>query len=190
MTIQRGFYLTLIGFTCVWVTACKGYGNAWESKLEKDVTGSFYSNQSGYGNLLRSWEALYPNRCGAPAPAPGLVSEQAIISQESTYSVDINGQSEAGLTPAQVATRLGVSADKVGAVTDKLRDLKSKEIIQSGAAVKIISPQSDTHGILHVDETCSDNVAYMAWGKSSPQTGPYRRLKALGQGWYYYVEER
>jgi len=92
VTIRRSANLALLGFMCAWLIACKRYGNSWEAKLEKDVSGTFYSNESGYGNLLRAWEVIYPNRCGGSA-APGLVSEQAIIAQEGTYTVDVNGQS-------------------------------------------------------------------------------------------------
>jgi hypothetical protein len=183
--------VAVLGCLCVALAVFMRQNGRWQTKQEQRATEDFYKNQTAYGELLDRWTTLYPNRCGGPAPAPGLVADQSIIATSGdTYSLDVNGQTSSKLALTDVAARLGVPPLEVSSVTELLRMVKSDEIIQSGAAVKIISPQNDTHGVLHVAPTCSEAVSYESWSNASNGAGPYRRLKALGGGWYYYVEER
>jgi hypothetical protein len=183
--------LIVVGCVCLALVIFVGQNKSWQSKYEQQATEDFYMNQNAYEGLLASWIKVYPNRCGGPAPAPGLVTDQSISTfGDGAYSLDVNGQTASKLSPAEMATRLGVPALEVSSVTESLAALKSPEIIQSGAAVKIISARNDTHGVLHVDPSCSDAASYESWSTMSGSAGPYQRLKALGGGWYYYVEER
>ncbi len=183
-----GAIAVVIGCPCLALLVFVSQNGNWQARQEKQATEDFSKSQPVYGKLLDRWTTLYPNRCGGPPPGPGLVADQSISLSGGAYSLDINGQSSSKLALTEVATRLGVPPAEVSSTTELLRAVKSDEIIQSGAAVKVISPQNDTHGVLHVDPSCSEAQSYESW--SSTGTGPYRRLKALGGGWYYYVEER
>ncbi len=190
MSARRRLSIAALAIFCASMVACKSRDDAWQVRMEKEATADFYKNQARYNELLREWLVFNPNRCGGKAPAPGLISDKSISANGSAYAIDVDGQATANLTPGQIATRLGLPAADVTAVTDEMKRLGTPEVLQSGPAVKIISSQNDTHGILHIDETCSESASYVAWSESHEPIGPYVRLKALGHGWYYYVENR
>jgi hypothetical protein len=123
-----------------------------------------------------------------------LVAVESITANDhGTYSLEANGQYVANLDVSGIADRLKVSPRYVSSITAALASLESNEIIQSGGVLKIADPKSDTHGVLHVDSTCSEAQLLDGWSKrdwSASNPGPYTRLRSLGGGWYYYVEQR
>jgi hypothetical protein len=160
------------------------------------AVGRFQAKGDMYRKLLESWTEIVPTKCGQPASTPGFVTSESITRErDGGFSAATNGGSYSKLSIEQLAARLNAKPEVARSVADNLRLLESPEIIQSGAEVKVISQENDTHGYLHIDQSCPDAATYSSWseqpGNFTPDNpGHYIGLKSLGSGWYYYMEQR
>lgn len=178
---------------CVWIFVMlyTKYSQSWQNDQEQTAITDFSNKSELYNDSLHRWMRLFPAKCGVPDPTPGFVTFQSItVVSHGVYSLDINGQSSTNLDVNELARRLGASPRDVGSLVELLSAVSSNEVIQSGAEFKIISPRNDTHGILHIDSTCPDAATYSSLSRSTNDRGRYVRLRSLGNGWYYYAEQR
>ncbi len=183
---------------CVYL-ASVAYTKYAQSSLLKQASiavGWFHAKEDLYQKLLNSWTEIVPAKCGRPTSAPGVVTSKSItIEHDGGLSLATNDGRYSKLSIEELATRLDANPEAVRSVVHTLRLLESPEIIQSGAEVKVISPENDTHGYLHVDQSCPNAATYAFWSEQSgnftaDNPGHYIGLKNLGSGWYYYVEQR
>ncbi|HEX6771668.1 MAG TPA: hypothetical protein VF126_06565 [Acidobacteriaceae bacterium] len=156
----------------------------------------FHPKETLYSKLLDGWTEIVPAKCGKPTATPGGVTFESITREhDGRFSLATNDASYSKVSIDELARRLDAKPKVVRSALDTLSLVGSPEIIQSGAEVKIISAENDTHGYLHIDQSCSDAAIYASWSErpgnfTADNPGPYSGLKALGNGWYYYVEQR
>jgi hypothetical protein len=110
-------------------------------------------------------------------------------------SLSSNNAEFSNLSIDQVASKLNARPETVRSVVDDLGRLGAPQIIQSGDELRIVSPVNDTHGYLHIDQSCSDAANIASWSQQPDSFKPnnpgvFIGLKSLGDGWYYYVEQR
>jgi hypothetical protein len=183
---------------CVYLAsvAYMKYAESSRRKQESIAVEGFDAKENLYSKLLDSWTEIVPVRCGKPTATPGIVTFESItIGHDGGFSLATNNASFTNVSIDELARRLDAKPEVVRSTLDTLRLVESPEIIQSGAEVKIISPENDTHGFLHIDQACSDAATIAFWSEQSgnftaDNPGPYIGLKSLGSGWYYYVEQR
>jgi hypothetical protein len=186
-------FITLIGGSCVALLVFVSQQGAWHAKHEESASQGFARNRTAYYELLDQWTKIYPAKCGGQPSAPGLVRYEAIMAEDNEhYSLDVDGPTITNLDKTALAERLGTSENAVESITTLLKTVRSNQIVQSGAAIKIVSRQSDTRGILHIDSTCPDYPKYDALSheKWDPARGDYIWLRSFGDGWFYYVAQR
>lgn len=183
---------------CIYLAAAAYTKYAQSSRLKQVAFASeqFQTKEELYRKLLESWAEIVPAKCGQPTSNPGFVASESITREhDGEFSLATNGGTYSKLSIEQLAARLNATPEAVRSVVDTLRLLESPEIIQSGAEVKVISRDNDTHGYLHIDESCPDAAAFVSWSEqkgnfTADNPGHYIGLKNLGSGWYYYMEQR
>jgi len=181
-------YLTAVAYT--------KYAQSSRLKQEAAAVEQFHERESLYSKLLTSWTELVPGKCGKSTATPGTVGFVSITrDHEGGFSLATNDASSAKVSTDELARRLDAKPEVVRSTLDTLRLVESPEMIQSGAEVKIISPENDTHGYLHIDQSCPDAATIAFWSEqpgnfTADHPGRYTGLKSLGSGWYYYMEQR
>jgi hypothetical protein len=183
---------------CIYLAAVAYTKFAQSSRLREVAVaaGQFQAKEDLYRKLLESWTGIVPVKCGQPASIPGFVASKSITREhDGGFSLATNGEVYSKLSMEQLATKLDANPEAVRSVVDTLRLLESPEILQSGAEVKVISQENDTHGYLHIDQSCPDAATYASWSEhtgnfTADNPGHYIGLKNLGNGWYYYMEQR
>jgi hypothetical protein len=181
---------------CFAIVAYTRYTQALRLKQTSIAVGNFYAKGHLYQKLLESWTEIEPAKCGQPASTPGAVSFESITREhEGGISLATNEASYSKLSIGNLATKLNAKPEAVRSVVDTLRRLESPEIIQSSAEVKVISPENDTRGYLHIDQSCPNAATYAFWSRqpdnfNADNPGHYIGLKSLRNGWYYYAEQR
>jgi hypothetical protein len=168
------------------------------SRLKQEATAveQFHAKENLYLKLLESWTEIVPAKCGQPASTPGFVTSESITREhDGGLSLATNEGNYSKLSIEQLATRLDAKPEAVRSVVDTLGLLEAPEIVQSGAEIKVISQENDTHGYLHIDQSCPGAATYASWSKQAgnftvDNPGHYMGLKSLGSGWYYYMEQR
>lgn len=171
---------------------------AHSSRLKKAsiAVEQFHAKENVYVKLLAAWTEIEPTKCGRPAGTPGFVTFESITREhDGGLSLATSEGSYTKLSIEQLATKLHTKPEAVRSVVDALRLLESPEILQSGAEVKVISQENDTHGYLHIDQSCPDAATYASWSEqagnfTADNPGHYIGLRNLGSGWYYYMEQR
>src|ERR1700753_892967 len=108
----------VIGCACLALLIFVSQSGNWHARQEQRASEDFSRNQTAYEELSNRWATLYPNRCGGPAPGPGLGAEQSLTVSAASYSLDINGQFSSKLSLTEVAKRLGVSPMDVSSVAE------------------------------------------------------------------------
>jgi hypothetical protein len=156
----------------------------------------FRAKENLYRELIDGWTEIAPAKCGNPTPTGGIVTFESIRREhDGGFSLATNSTSYSKVSIDELARRLDTKPEVVRSVIDTLGLVGSSEIIQSGAEVKIISPGNDTHGYLHIDQSCLDAATIAFWSEqpgnfTADHPGRYIGLEALGAGWYYYIEQR
>lgn len=167
------------------------HNESWQRQEEQIAVREFSSDGKVYEDILRRWTRLFPDKCGGPAPSPGQVTVESITTLPGgRFSLGVNLDLSPDLTADDVAKRLGADPQDVRSLGELLRTVNSRDVLQSGEAVKLISLRNDTHGILHVDSTCKGAAQYGNLTYSVDNPGSYLRLRDLGGGWHYFVEQR
>lgn len=179
--------------------ACVVYAKFTQSsRLKQAATAAeqFHAKEGLYGQLLANWAEIMPAKCGRSGSTPGIVFLESITREsDGGISIATNDASVSHVSSDEAARRLNAKPEAVNTVLSSLNLVGSVEIIQSGAEVKIISPENDTHGYLHIDESCPDAGTYAFWSQQpgnfkADNPGHYIGLKSLGSSWYYYMEQR
>jgi hypothetical protein len=183
---------------CVYLAGMAYTKYAQSSRLKRASVAveQFHAKENLYLKLLESWTEIAPAKCGRPAPMPGIVTSESITREhDGGLSLATNEGSYPKLSIEQLATRLDAKSEAVRSVVETLGLLESPEILQSGAEVEVISQENDTHGYLHIDQSCPGASTYASWSEqpgnfTADNPGHYIGLKNLGNGWYYYMEQR
>ena len=164
----------------------------WQVEQEKVAFASFAEQRNSYETLLSRWQKLFPEKCGKPAAVQGFATTEGITSSPgSRFSLDVDGKYHPDLSLVGLSKQLGAPIEDVLALVDNLRDVKSHEIRQSAATVFVVSPINDTHGILHIDPTCPGSSQFEYDSKREwSDLGHFNEVRSLGNGWFYYVEQR
>lgn len=168
------------------------------SRLERESVAveQFHAKENLYSKLLNSWTEIVPAKCGNASATPGVVASESLSREhDGKFSVTTNDASYSDVSIDELAKQLDAKPEIVRSALDELDLVGSPEIIQSGAEVKVISPENNTHGYLHVDQSCAEAATIAFWSEqrgnfTADNPGHYIGLKSLGGGWYYYVEQR
>jgi len=167
------------------------HNKRWQNEREQIAIRDFSNNKGVYEEILHRWEKLYPAKCGGPAPMPGEVTfESLTIESNGLYSLGSNHSSFQNLTTDDLAKRIGNEPQDIRLLSELIRSVKSMEIMQSGSLVEIIFVANSSSGILHIDSSCPEASTYESWSRSSNDLVNYRKLRNLGNGWYYFFEAR
>jgi hypothetical protein len=178
------------------VVAYTKYAQSSRLKQEAAAVEKFHERESQYNKLLTSWEKLMPVKCGKSTGILGTVAFMSITrSNDGELSLETNDASYSRVSIDDLARLLGVESESVRSTLDALGLVESQEIIQSGPEAMIPFTGNDTHGYLHIDPSCSEAATISFWSKQQDNftpnhPGPYVGLKGLGDGWYYYMEQR
>lgn len=176
---------------CLSMCSCDNEG--WQRRYEERASADFYKSRSTYQAIINAWGQLYPSECGGPGPQPGLLEVESITADgDGTYTVNKNGRVRQHLGINAIAEQLKVPVHYVDSITTAMTSLGSPQVRQSGAIISIVDRRNDTHGILHIKSVCPEFLILESWSKYkwNPSADPYTRLRHLGDGWYYYVEQR
>jgi len=178
------------------VVAYFKYAEARQLKEESSAVEQFHAKENLYRKLLDSWIELVPGKCGKSTATPGTVAFVSITrDHDGGFSLATNDAGSAKVSIDELARRLDAKPEVVSSTLDTLNLVGSPEIIQSGAEMKIISSENDTHGYLHIDQSCPDAATIAFWSEppgnfTADHPGQYTGLKSLGSGWYYFAEQR
>jgi hypothetical protein len=170
----------------------------WPERLEHEAIAGerrFHAHPDSYRKLIDSWNSIEPQKCGKPT-SPGFVSVKSVNkSRDGSFGFGEDNSIDSGLSLSELAGHFDGKQEAVLSLVEGLDLSKSQAIIQTGAEVKIVMAENDTRGYLHIDPSCPGAATIAFWSKQSGNftvvnPGSYVGLKSLGDGWYYYIEQR
>jgi hypothetical protein len=178
------------------VVAYTKYMQSWQLRRLAVAVQSFHSNEGLYDQLLAHSADIMPAKCGVPAEASGSVSIKSISRENDVMIETASTAVTYSHVPNDEAARLlDVQPEVVRRVVSSLKLAGAAKIVLSGGEIMILSLENDTHGYLHIDQSCPNAANYAYWSQQpdnfKPENpGRFIGLKSLGRGWYYYVEQR